>query len=272
MKIAVWRTGHEVADRVAEAVYEGLKKNSSCECVKRQTECEPRELESAIAEAEIHICYGILRGADAIFRMAAATNKRWFNIDKGYWKPGHYNGYYRISLRGTQQTFGLDGLKPHYERWDALGLEIMPAKEMHGNHTLMIPPTNYVCEWFDINSNNWIAQTGHDECLANRNNYSAHARHKDDESPLQNQLDNCSRVTTFNSSVGWEALRQGIPVVSDPTHSIVGAYQKMLDIDLSKDSNERRKFFAIQAGLQLRLDEIKSGALWHLLQTLLTIN
>lgn len=252
MKIAVWKTGHEIADKVAEAVYEGLKQH--CE-VSSHTCGTDRN----ILGYECHIGYGILRGTTELFKDCERLGVPWFNIDRGYWKPGHYDGYYRISLRGTQQTFGLDKLEPDYDLWDALGIEILPSKERSGE-ILICPQTEavgkFVGEWIQEG-----LEFGQKPIV----------RLKGSTTLLQDDLDNCSKVITFNSSVGWEALRQGIPVVSDPTHSIVGAYQKMLDKPIHADSNERRKLFAIMAGLQLRLDEIKSGALWPLLHKLLNL-
>lgn len=277
MKIAVWRTGHEIADTVAEVVVQCFRTekrgnnlvhsfgSSIADCAELH---HTDEIINGLPNADIHIGYGILRGMDEVFRACDKAGKPWFHIDKGYWKPGHYDGYYRISLRGTQQTFGLDRLKPDYERWDAFGLSIntkLPTERRLTQLRLVCPPTDYVAAFFGTDERYWSTM--------NAGNTSEYLfRRKDCDRPLQQDLNATKEVITFNSSVGWEALRQGIPVVSDPDHSIVGAYQKMLDIDLSKDSNERRKFFAIQAGLQLRLDEFKSGALWPLLQTLLTIN
>lgn len=284
MKVCVWKTGHEIADTVAEAVVQCFRTEkrgnnlvhsfgpSIADCAELH---HTDEIINGLPNADVHIGYGVLRGMDEVFRACDKAGKPWFNIDKGYWKSGHYDGYYRISLRGTQQTFGLDKLKPDYERWDKLGLEIFPQVKRE-SYSLICPPTQAVDAFFEVDKNSddcWI----HDSYRHATGNFkvrtkeAANVRQRDNNN-LQHKLDECHKVITFNSSVGWEALRQGIPVVSDPDHSIVGAYQKMLDIDLSKDSNERRKFFAIQCGLQLTLDEIRSGKLWPLLQTLLTIN
>lgn len=250
MKIAVWKTGHEIADTIAEAINAGLPKSIS----KSTSECNER----TIAEAEIHCCYGILRGADTVFGMAKKAGKPWFNIDRGYWKPAHYDGYYRVSLCGTQQTFGIDKLEPDYERWDRLGLEILPAKS-NGTVWLHCPPTKPVEQFYGINPK----ELPKDSRLR--------IRDKNTVRPLQSDLYNSYVVTTFNSSVGWEALRQGIPVISDPNHSIVGAYQKMLDRPIRLDVDERRRLFALMASLQLTLTEIRDGHLWQLLQKLLPL-
>ena len=52
-----------------------------------------------------------------------------------------------VPLCGTQQTFGLDKIEPDYERWDKLGLEILPAKERRG-YNLVCPPTRFVEDFF----------------------------------------------------------------------------------------------------------------------------
>lgn len=251
MKIAVWKTNHLIADTIAEAVYDGIEPYA--EVLRFDTRSDMGRL----VEADVNIAYGILRGCSDVFKESARIGKPWLHLDRGYWKPNHYDGYYRISLNGTQQTTGLDKIEPDYERWDALGLEILPAKERQG-FQLFCPPTSYVASFFPKTIMNV--------------KYPNIERQKDCERPLQEDLDKCSEVITFNSSVGWEALRQGIPVVSDPDHSIIGAFQKQIDFPLCSSYEERRRLFAVQASLQLTLPEIKSGLLWPLLNRLISIS
>ncbi len=265
MKIAVWKTGHEIADTVAEAVYEGLQSNreNNVDCFI----CESPYWRDQITRYDIHIAYGILRGTTEVFREAGKAGKSWFNIDKGYWKPGHYDGYYRVSLRGTQQTFGFDKLVPDYERWDSLGIEVLPDKKVPKDHFIACPPTDYVCKFFGCD--NWFSEKF--PFYHSRQPPFVYKRAKGSSIPLQEVFDkSLGTVATFNSSVGWEALRQGIPVVSDPTHSIVGAYQKLIDKPLHTDTHLTRALFSVMAGLQLTLDEMRQGKLWPLMQTLLS--
>lgn len=250
MRVAVWRTGHEIADTVAEAVSDGLEISKA-----RIFDGNYGELESFDA----HIAYGILRGTDKIFRWCEANGKPWFNIDKGYFKPGHYDGYYRVSLRGTQQTFGLDKLEPDYERWDRLGIEVLPHKKVYGRPTVC-PPTDHVERFFN---KKWSGESLPFGGLGLW-------RYKGCDRPLDEDLSSCTELITFNSSVGWEALRQGIPVVSDPNHSIVGAYQKLVAKEINMDYDARRKLFGIMSSLQLTLDEIRAGKLWPLMSRLLS--
>src|ERR1051326_2634673 len=97
MNIAVWRTGHEIADRVAESLVKGLNGIS--------LDCRYYNMPSLPDGYDANIAYGILRDTGEVFKASEEDGKPWFNVDRGYFKPSHYDGYYRISCRGTQQTF-----------------------------------------------------------------------------------------------------------------------------------------------------------------------
>lgn len=259
MKIAVWHSTHEISDTVCKAIKEGLPEADLIWAV-------PENYMTMMKKYDLHIGYGILRGVGEIFKRAESFGIPYIELDKGYFKPSHYDGYYRISLCGTQQTIGLDKLEPDYERWDALNVDILPSTKR-----VLLPlvcgPTQYVESFFNPMRHSWWERQrfSNIDLVGNYIN-----RPKECERPLQDDLDKCSKVITFNSSVGWEALRQGIPVTSDPTHSIVGAYQKLVDKPLCSSYDERRKLFAIMASLQLTLSEIRNGLLWPLLQKLLS--
>lgn len=257
MKIGIWKTGHEIADTVAEAVYEGLKDHSECRRFNTRTDIDQ------LHESDVQVIYGILRGASEVFKLAQAMGKPYVCIDRGYWKPGHYEGYYRISLNGTQQTTGLDKFEPDYERWDRLRLEIFDRPQRlerePDHYDLYCPPTEYVSKHF--NEMHWL----HENVDSGRK---YKIRHKGSEEQIN--WSEVRVVHTFNSSVGWEALRQGIPVFSDENHSFVGAYKKQVDkMPHMMDIESRRRLFAVQCGLQLTLEEVKSGKIWPLLQRLL---
>lgn len=259
MRIAVFITGHEIADTVAHAVANGLAGDG-----RQVSYCTTDRLD-LIDEADICIGYGILRGMDDVFRACQKVGKPFFHIDKGYFKPNHYDGYYRVSLNGTQQTFGFDKLKPDYERWDALGAEVLPASQRR-ECSLVCPATEPVSAFFGEWDMPWVTE----DIIYRDKQFQG--------IPLQQHLDACNRVITFNSSVGWEALRQGIPVTSDPYHSIVGAYVKhfeernkvSFDKSIQEGTNSRRDLFALMSSLQLTLNEMREGKLWELMSRLLS--
>lgn len=224
----ILRTGHPIADTVADELERGIDGISG-------------RLYKTYG-------YGILRGNAEIFKSCEAKGEDWFEIDRGYFRPGHFDGYYRVSYRGTQQTIGLDILEPDYERLDALNIQIEHPKKNDG-HILVVPPTGPVKQFFNVH--NWAALTKWNDRVV--------WRHKGDVTPLDEHLKNCRKVITFNSSIGWEALRRGIPVYSDPYHSIIGAYEKLIDKPLFSDFKERKKLFAIMCSSQFTLSEIRDG-------------
>lgn len=252
--IGVWVTNHAISYTIGKTIFDSLKPifpdTELCWAV-------PKEHLNEIAD--INIGYGILRNMDAIWHKSSEEKKPYFIVDRGYWKPHHYDGFYRISLNGTQQTTGLDKLEPDYERWDKLGIEILPAVKRQGE-ILICPQTEAVGQFVG----QWI-QDGLE--------FGQHpiVRLKGSAIPLQDDLDKCRSVLTFNSSVGWEALRQGIPVISDPNHSILGAYMKTVDNMSDMSIERRRRFFAIQASLQFSIPEIRSGRIWPLIQRLIEL-
>lgn len=257
MKIAIWITEHEIARTVGQAAYDGLKDQG------HDVElCQTVPAEHLKAIGDINIGYGVLRNMDAVWRKSEHDGKPWLVLDRGYWKPDHYDGYYRVSLRGTQQTSGWPA--PDYERWERLGLTIEEPVKRDGS-VLICPPTDYVCERLNIKPNDWVQNVGNADFKAfegDADDYHAFVRWKGNDEPVL--WDYVRKVITFNSSVGWEALRRGIPCESDPQHSIVGAWAKTHDLMAT-----RRELFATQAALQLTLDEIRSGALFPLMQKLL---
>ena len=246
MKIAVWRTGHEIADRVCRSLMH------SC----RETDftltggCLPiEENKDILLRNDAHIGYGILRGMAEVFR----NSNCWFEVDRGYFKPSHYDGYYRISCLGTQQCFAW--VEPDYERLEQLQLDLKPWRGFDDSKpVLVIPPTEYVEKFFGID---WEFPFFKQHVL----------RRKGDASPIN--FSDYNYVLTFNSSVGWKALQAGIPCVSDPTHSMLGSWFKNLPLDelVEKQLQDREKLFATMAALQFTLSEIEQGMVWPLIES-----
>jgi hypothetical protein len=235
VKIIIWKTNHEIADTVADAIKEGIDGGSV------------RYTHQGFEDADVHIGYGILRGMDDIFKQA----RNYIHLDRGYIHPAHYSGNYRISLNGTQQV----------DFWPEPSVCTVPLAPWRGfDHTkpvLVCPLTEAVSEFFGVD---WWVDAG-----AERHVW----RHKGDPTPLN--FSDYNYVLTFNSSVGWQALAAGIPCVSDPTYSMVGSFFK--NIPLAKLSEaqylDREKMFGCMESMQLTLQEMRDGKLWPIISSLL---
>ncbi len=278
MKIAVWKTGHEIADTVAQALAEGFDaelrdlRNLAPYSTNPNQIYQYHEISAVLKEiynqCDVNIAYGILRGADDVFK----KSNHWFNIDRGYFAPGHYDGYYRISYRGTQAKY--DPAFPITKEYQG---ELKPVRPYDKSKPVLIcPPTEHVAKFFGLKlysdrliETDWeLAHT--QACF--KKNIAVHVRCKGSGGPIN--WDDYSACITFNSSVGWQALINGIPCISDPLHSVVGSYYDTISIDSAYEmlkNKPRKPLLDLMCSHQFTLSEICQGLAWplirHYLQT-----
>lgn len=256
MKIAVWKTGHEIADTVANSLENGSKKPQITEL----TLCDTRyHVRHSYGGTDAAIGYGILRGIDDVFKDHDKQNKRWFELDRGYFNPSHYDGYYRISYKGTQAKY--DPTFPITKEFDS---ELEPIRKDDKSKSILVcPPTNAVCEFFGMKM--W-----YDPLLAGKNFI---WREKGNSNSIN--WDDYRAVITFNSSIGWQALQRGIPCLSNTPHSVVGSYYNTKSIDEAIEmfnTKPRKPLFDFMRSHQFTLAEIEQGKAWTLIKHYLSIS
>ena len=172
------------------------------------------DLIGEVPDGDYDIVYGILR------HNLAESGRQTIFLDRGFWGADHYSGWYRLASGGTQPLYHDNGpSEPH-------GLELEPWIDRDG-YILLCPPSEHVCKFFGINVFDWCYEANK---MAKGSTY---LRSKNTESPID--WHNIKQVITFNSTVGVEALRRGIPVISDPNHSTIGSYVKQKGLDIDRD-------------------------------------
>lgn len=231
MKIAVWFTGHAICDTVAKSLVKGFHAD---------LHHASTVSDDLVASYDCHIAYGILRGAANVFKTATRLGKPWFNVDLGYFNSGHYEGAYRISGRGTQA------------RWlgskHSLGI-------VQDTLTLIAPPTPDVCQFFGVDAANWLHANLTQNCMV---------KFKSDGAEIPwNEI---GLVKTFNSSLGWQALKRGIPCVSDSNHSVIGSYYKYIDTNKEIVNINAEPLFTFMEENQFTLKQIENGLAWPLIK------
>lgn len=243
MKTVIWKTGHPIADTVADAFMRGASMG-----------------DSLAPDRPVNIAYGILRGNDQLFRASEAQGKHWFEVDRGYFDARHFDGYYRISYKGTQALFDKNyPIKSHLP-------SLMPEPIRPYDKTkavLICPPTDAVMDFFGMidayGRRRWTPEAGQLGPFV--------IRHKGDSSPIN--WDAYRMVITFNSSVGWEAIRRGIPCLSDMRYSTVGSFygETLADLLLERfySGDNRMELFRFMQAHQFTLDEIAQGHAWGLI-------
>jgi hypothetical protein len=243
----VFRTGHEINEKVCTALVEGFK------------------------DDDLYATYGILRGAGEWAKLKDGERinghpKKVLLLDKGFFKPGHYDGYYRISTSGLTTQPRFDPTKCDPARWKSLGIEVETWRK-DGSHILICPPTEVVAKFYgmDMWDEAWGRMMAEKVLGQYGTRFVVTIRTKGSTVPLADDLKNAYAIITFNSSVGWEALRQGIRVVSWWPYSTLGTwfvYHGGTTLDAmagSWDHLNREELFSFMANHQFTLAEIGNG-------------
>lgn len=190
------------------------------------------DLIGEVPDGEYNAVYGILR------HELGAQDRPCFIFDRAFWGANHYDGLYRLALNGTQPLWHENGpSNPH-------GLTLEPWRK--GQWTMICPPTDHVCKFFGVDYQGWLYQACED---AKRVGLPFMLRTKEAVTPIE--WESLGQVITFNSSVGVEALRRGISVISDPEFSTIGSYTKEKGID----GIDRNEILSFCAGHQFKLSD-----------------
>lgn len=252
--IHLWYTQHEFNHRVLSAVAAGLARAGA---PVQAMQCAGA---STLPQGE-HICYGVLRGADAVLKASERLGLPWYHIDNGYFRPGHFHGYYRISKGNTQAHFSpMQAMTG--ERWRSLDLAIAPWQRNPFGHVLICPPTPAMGEFFGIDVDVWLRHV--QETLSAHSVRPVLVRHKHASSPLEDDLRGAYAVVTFNSSVAWQALQQGIPAIAD-RQCVVHSWNHFNFADIEQDLTQcdRLALFQFLANNQFTLNEFaEQPELW----------
>lgn len=254
-----WRTSHYINERVITDFHTGAKDgNVALKDIKQfnQINEEGRLLPS--------ISYGILRGTGEIFKHCREKGLDFWEIDRGYFKPDHFKGYYRISKNNTRATYRPDCVTS--DRWDALKIPVAPMRENDKGSILLVPPTGYVAEYFGIDADQWVAETTHKlQQYCDR-----HVKIRDKQSmiPLDIDLAHSYCVVTYNSNVALDALLYGIKVIAPDCPDIYSWNQMGLENINDPYDFDRVELFSYLACCQFTLDEFRNGTAWTMTRVL----
>lgn len=262
----IWRTGHQINDTVTAAFRRGslvLSPDEPPFTIKDVSFFKPNQRPPA------SISYGILRGADTIFKTCQQYGVEWWEIDRGYFRPHHYNGYYRISLNNTRTDFNPNLLLPG-DRFRNLKLEILPWREETKGHIILFPPTEAVASFFGIDISSWVESTLAE--LATFTDRKVIVRYKGDSNNLPLALDIAAAhcVIGYNSNALIEALLIGTPAIQLQNRDIL-QWNNLTLRDVESDALtdcDREKLFHFLAYSQFTLEEFAKGYGWRMAQNI----
>lgn len=252
----IWRTGHHINQTVSDAIHAGLQGSIVKDTSQRHNYFQsPRKIPA--------IGYGILRGTAEVFWHNREHGVDFVEFDRGYLKPQHFDGYYRISKNGLQAKYHEHEYP--FDRLNKLHINLQRNFNPKG-HILVCPPTDFI-QWF-YGLSGWEDKI--EAILKNNTTRHVKVRRKNDVTPLENDLTDCYCVVTFNSNVAIDAILRGIPVVVSEfsvchgwtPYKLQDIIDDKLEAPKEADILELLSFASYQ---QFTLEEIKQGLPWKII-------
>lgn len=257
MPIYVWHTGHQINETLSMALHAGIPQS-----ILKHTEWADNYFNST--NKHVAVGYGILRGTGDIFLHNQDNRTDYYEVDRGYINPGHYDGYYRISKNGLQARYNDIDLPD-----DRLAkLKIERANWFNPKGKIIIcPPSEYIEQYYYHSPGAWTDNM----CRAlKESNLDFKVRKKTDTTPLEHDLQDAYCVIAFNSNVLIDATIKGIPVMGGK-YSIVtmwddNTFQQLKDRNIAPPSESHvDKLLRFISYNQFTLEEIRNGTAWKLL-------
>lgn len=205
------------------------------------------------------VVWGLLRGTWGAMCDWRMHRRPFVYIDHGYFRRGHFDGYYRCVWNGFQHNVVLP---PDEARWRALGLETSPWRK-GGAHIVVCPPSNVVANlfgqerWLD-GALYWLKQNTDREIRVRRKRDAS-------EKPLSADLEGAHALVTYSSIAAVEAVAAGVPVFVDETSAAAPVASGPLTAIENPSYPDRDAWLAGLAAGQFTLAEMRDGTAWRIL-------
>jgi hypothetical protein len=151
--------------------------------------------------------YGILRGTGDILKECQWVSRDFYYVDHGYFKPGHYDGHYRICKNGLHSS-GTGDFPP--DRWERLQIGLRPW-ERRGRHVLVSSLSPFVGDFLGIDTDKWLAGVVHEISL--HTDRPIIVKNKG-EGNLEEALKDAWCFVGHSSNAAIHAILSGIPAIS----------------------------------------------------------
>jgi len=216
--------------------------------------------------------FGILRGTENWLNKCKQLNLNYYYFDHSYFfKSQGHSPNKRTLLRTYRLTKNAENLNRIVELDDEDKIRIEKYRLQHketfrlkniprGGHILIIPPTDYVCRYYKIDSpETWIKQTK--EKVRQWSDKEFIVRPKTVDRPLEEDLQNAHCVVTYQSTVGITAMLKGVPVICDEVSMCKPVSINYVDIEKEyvRDDDLVNKWIDSLLANQFTMQEIANG-------------
>lgn len=259
--ISVWDTGHGNSTIITPHVYRSILAAGE-----RAVLLKTSDYRGGIMPS---VFYGILRGNSPIIKRCAAASSDWWFVDNGYFRPGHYDGYYLVGKNHLQPRFSSSApVEP--KRWEKLGIQVRQWRTSRpDSHVLVCPPTSPIATYYNLDKSKWLTDVVA-KISKTAPGRPMRLREKGTTIPLAEDFKNCHCVVTFNSKVAMEAIIQGIPSIADV--GLIKDWNGLSAANISDDltARDRTPLFHFAASCQFRLEEFTKGVAWKMVRRVLS--
>ncbi len=209
--------------------------------------------------------YGNLRGLNTVLTQAQREGRDWYYGDNGYFRPGHYDGYYRVT-RNAMQHDGSGEAGP--ARWQRLDKPLLPWKR-GGSFVMVCPPGEVFARVNGFDAARWLAETVETlkRCTDRRIVVRGKPAKGAPQAPLWKSLRDCHALVTHSSNSAVEALLFGVPVFcTSPCAARAMGSTELCSIESPRYPDGREAWAWNLAANQWTLDEMRDGTCWAALQ------
>jgi hypothetical protein len=207
--------------------------------------------------------YGEERGLRFMLDRVIAEKRDWVYIDNGYFKWGHFAGYYRV----THNRYMVDGTERGSERrWRRLGLTIKPWRK-GGSFVLVCPPPARFAHLRKFDEKTWLTNVL--ATLKANTDREIKVREKPSKReirvcPIEKALAGAHALVCHSSNAAAEALIEGYPVFcTDPCSSSILAESDVSKIESPRYPDGREAWAQALAANQWTIGEMKDGTCWR---------
>lgn len=207
--------------------------------------------------------FGEERGLRPMLDRVIEEGRDWVYVDNGYFKSGHFSGYYRVT-RNAYMRGGIAAVSDR--RWRRLGLTIKPWQR-GGSFILVCPPPHRFAALRKFDADAWLEQTlatlkAHtDREIRIRPKPSKRERRT---SPIEQAIKGAHALVCHSSNAAAEVLIEGYPVFcTDPCTSSVMGEADLAKIETPSYPDGREEWARYLAAGQWTIEEMRNGTCWR---------
>lgn len=206
--------------------------------------------------------YGVLRGCSEIIHQCNWIGRPYYHMDNGYFRPGHYDGHYRITRKGLQYTKidksataeRFERLKVSFKPWNKQGRNVVITPLTGGMATYWLPLRDGLHEkrWLDTVVEEVSRNTDRPIIVKQKG-----------AGTMAEALRDAWCVVTHSSVSALDAILNGIPVIHLSESCAAPVARDHVRYIENPVYPDREPWFWTLANHQWTLDEIRSGEAWE---------